>query len=59
MRVAAWIVILLTVFVVAYQFGGAEGNIRVFLAFNLFNPLLLILLPAAAIGAVLLSRPPD
>jgi hypothetical protein len=47
------------VFVVAYQFGGAEGNIRVFLAFNLFNPLLLILLPAAAIGAVLLSRPPD
>jgi hypothetical protein len=57
MRVAAWCVILLTVFVLAYQFGGAEGNIRVFLAFNLFNPLLLI--PAAAIGAVILSRPPD
>jgi hypothetical protein len=59
MRVAAWIVILLTVFVVAYNVGVAEGNIRVFLAFNLFNPLLLVLLPAAAIGAVILSRPPD
>jgi hypothetical protein len=56
MRVVAWIVILLTVFVVAYNVVRARGSVEMFVALNAFNPLLLVLLPAAGIGAMILVR---